>query len=369
MTRLICLWRAAPRRWSVLLLLLAAEMTYRLTRDNTALMDSWAQWVAMPVKRTLTQITGVLPFSLAECLLILCVVGGAALLGRWLWLAVKQRWGRLGQEALSLLCVAAAAYVTGNLLWGTAYYGSSFGAKTGLNPQPITVEQLAEVTAYFGRQASEACRQVPRDAEGHFAGEKADILAAAPGSYQAVEEEFPFLRGPEAPVKRVWFSKFMSRVDLTGFYCVYTGEANLNCHSPAVMLPSTICHEIAHQRGVAPEQEANFAAVLAATRSQDPMYVYSGWLLGYIHLNNALYEADPDRWEEIYTSLDPLVRLDLEDNNAYWRQFDTPLSELGEKVNDAMLKSNGQTLGVQSYGAVVDLLAAYYQQQWKGSTE
>ena len=35
--------------------------------------------------------------------------------------------------------------------------------------------------------------------------------------------------------------------------------------------------------------------------------------------------------------------------------------QVSEKVYDTMLKSYGQELGVRSYGAVVDLLIAWYQ--------
>ena len=37
-----------------------------------------------------------------------------------------------------------------------------------------------------------------------------------------------------------------------------------------------------------------------------------------------------------------------------------PKGRLGEQVYDSFLKSYGQDLGVRSYGAVVDLLVAYY---------
>lgn len=43
----------------------------------------------------------------------------------------------------------------------------------------------------------------------------------------------------------------MSRINYTGFFFPYTAEANVNVDSPLCMLPSTIAHELAHQRGVA----------------------------------------------------------------------------------------------------------------------
>lgn len=81
----------------------------------------------------------------------------------------------------------------------------------------------------------------------------------------------------------------MSYLDFSGFYFPFTGEANLNDESPACYLPANICHELAHQQGIATEQECNFVGILAAITAESPAYQYSGYLMGYVHLANALY--------------------------------------------------------------------------------
>ena len=146
------------------------------------------------------------------------------------------------------------------------------------------------------------------------------------------------------------------------FFFPFTGEANLNVHSPAVYLPSTIVHELAHLRGIASEQECNFLAVLASTTSGNPAYAYAGWLMGYIHLGNALYRVDPDTYWAIRETLPETVKADLNYNNAYWRQFqDTVVQTVSNKIYDTSLKAYGDERGMQSYGMVVDLLVVYYK--------
>ena len=128
------------------------------------------------------------------------------------------------------------------------------------------------------------------------------------------------------------------------------------------MLPSTVAHELAHQRGFASEQECNFLAVLASTTCGDPAYVYSGWLIGYIYLGNALYRVAPETYWAIREALPEPVQADLAYNNAYWAQFqDTPAQRASNKIYDGILKSYGDERGIQSYGTVVDLLVAYYR--------
>ena len=52
--------------------------------------------------------------------------------------------------------------------------------------------------------------------------------------------------------------------------------------------------------------------------SGDVDYGYSGCLLAYTYLGNALYEAAYSRWEAVYESLNDPVLLDMALNRAYW---------------------------------------------------
>ena len=201
-----------------------------------------------------------------------------------------------------------------------------------------------------------------RDENGLFAVPRETILADSVHAYDAVEKQFPFLAFDDPGVKPVRLSRVMSALDFTGVYCPFTGESNLNVDSPACLLAATAAHELAHQRSVSSEQECNFLAILASTTCGNDVYAYSGWLLGYIHLGNALYAADYGLWERVYFSLPETVRADLDDNNAYWRQFeDTTVKEVSNQVYDRFLKSYGEEDGMRSYGMVVDLLVAYYK--------
>ena len=51
---------------------------------------------------------------------------------------------------------------------------------------------------------------------------------------------------------------------------------------------------------------------------------------------------------------------DILANNAYWQQFESPVSKAADSAYSGFLQSYDQELGSKSYGAVVDLLVAYY---------
>ena len=55
------------------------------------------------------------------------------------------------------------------------------------------------------------------------------------------------------------------------------------------------------------------------------------------------------------------MRADFKAQSAYWDEFrDSAAQKASNTVYDSFLKSNGQELGMQSYGACVNLLVHYY---------
>ena len=261
---------------------------------------------------------------------------------------------------LGLACLCLTVWGITCVLWGVNYYADGFQEKSGIYAQPVTVEELERVATYFAENVGELADQVERDENGVFAVDRDDIFAESTAVYENISQEFPFLAREDRVPKKMFFSRLFSAMNFTGFYSPYTGESNLNVDSPACLLPATIAHELAHQRGIASEQECNFLAIAASTASDSPVYQYSGYLMGYIHLGNALYRADRDRWEQVYALLPEEVVADLRYHSAYWDQFEGLTAQVSQQIYDTTLRSYGQTDGIQSYGTVVDLLVAYY---------
>lgn len=339
---------------------------YFALRGNHTLMLQMSERFVRPAHRVLGTVCNLLPFSVAELIYALLVIFGIVYIIYSIVCLIKkpERLKRLYRLLLTLAAAAAAFYAGFCLLWGVYYYGDSFTEKIGLQAEPISAEQLAVVTRYFAGIANETADAVERDEDGFFAESRDSVMTRGETLYRDVEQLFPALEGREFRPKPVLCSKIMSMLQFTGFFFPFTGEANLNMDSPACMLPATVAHELAHQRGVAKEQEANFAAVVACLESGDETFIYSASLLAYIHLGNALHDADYETWKQVYYSLDDAVLRDFAQKNAYWERYeDTPVSKASDAVYTGFLQSYGQTLGLKSYGACVDLLVAYYYEE------
>ena len=317
----------------------------------------------MPLERAVAAVCYRADFSVAE--LLYAIAAGVVLL--WMGATVRRlitekgRRGRIVYRfVLTVVCTVLTVYAGFCLTWGIGYNTDSFQEKSGIHARPSTAETLAEVTAYFAGNLAACADDVPRDESGVCTLDRQAVLNRSASALDVLCGEFPFLRAETGGAKGFACSRALSALRFTGFYFPFTGEPNVNMDSPAAFLPATVCHELAHQRGITAEEECNFIGILAAVRSEDAGYRYSGWLTGFGYLSNALYSADREAWQTIRDALPDTVVADLRADNAYWAQFRGVVSKVSDTVYDGFLKSNGDTDGSKSYGVVTDLLMAYF---------
>ena len=354
------LWRLCPARHVVLLVSLAWLAAYFLLRGNKAVMNALCRTLVRPWHAFAGKLFSAVPFSVTEWVILCLVTLGIVLLILLVVRLIRRRWSKAYRTGMTVLSVSAALFALFCLWWGVLYYSDSFTEQSGLERRDISEQELETVTKYFAAQANALGEYVERGEDGVFTADKDAIFRRSADIYDGAEQIFPCLAAPAVRAKPVVLSRLLSYIHYTGFFFPYTAEANLNADSPVCLLPSTIAHELAHLRGVAREDEANFCAVVACMESGDDEYRYSGALLAYIYLGNALYSADYDAWHEVYSSLSEAVRADLTANNAYWKQFETTAADVSEKVYESFLQTYGDDRGMQSYGACVDLLTVYY---------
>lgn len=354
--------RLAPVRLGITLLcLLAVALIYALRVDEGAML--WVyEHVTHPYHLFMSKLCSHFAFSAAELVYAAAILGLAAYL---LWCVYRlirfpEKLWQLYRLVLTLAMAGAVFWAGLNVMWTPCYYAPGFAEQSGVDDGPLELEELETVTRWFAALASEYADEVPRDENGACTTDRDSVLDRAAGVFEGAAELYPFLDGEALRPKPIHFSRIMSYLDFTGFFPM-TGEANLNMDSPVFLLPSTSQHEIAHQRGVAMEQECNFVAVLSCLESEYADFRYAGAALAYIYLGNALAGADYEAYTEIYYSLSDTVRADFKAQSAYWDEFrDSAAQKASNTVYDSFLKSNGQELGMQSYGACVNLLVHYY---------
>ena len=341
--------------------LLAAALVLSIT---ARMVPGFAQWYSThlyPVwVGSIGRLTGYLPFSAAEILLYLLL---AAIALRAVRSAADIRKKQAGYKGAGwdLLLLAAALCFLYVVNCGINYHRDSFSESSGIQAEEYTVEELKEVCQWLTRKVEAYSDKVARKEDGGMVLEvplDENVIAAM----RELGEEYPELAGYYPKPKKLVNSWILSVQDLSGVYSPFTIEANYNGDMQDYNIPFTACHELSHLRGFMQEQEANFIAFLACSGSEEEAFVYSGYLMGWIHCMNVLYRADYDVWEEVRSQLPPEAEADLKLNSEFWARYDGRIAEVSNRINDTYLKANGQADGVKSYNRMVDLIVAYYKE-------
>ena len=355
------------RLW--ILLALPAAILLLLAAGN----PDFAEWYALHpyafLSRVGNAVTGIFPFSLAEILVILLLIGVPVAL-IWFLIHFFRSKGRrgvvLGKGLLNLLCFASVLLLLFTLNCGINYNRHTFAETCGLELRPSSTKELTDLSHHLAEKLNELRPLVKEDENGMMISSFSSLQeqgAAAREAFNTLHEECPLLSPGYSDPKAVMNSRVMSWFHITGVYFPFTFEANVNVDVPAYSIPATMCHELSHLRGFMREDEANFIGYLACCRSSSPDFQYSGYMLAFVYANNALYSADSEAASAVYSELSEGVQRDYAANTTYWKQFEGPMKEISNSVNNTYLKANGQEDGVKSYGRMVDLLLAEYRSQ------
>ena len=340
----------------------ACALLYVLFLCSSGFSDFFNRYISSIFRAVLAKLTGWIPFSLAEFLLLLIPV--------WVFLLTRiilKKFGDSLSELLSavvcVLCVVAIIFSTFTLGFAPAYRGSTLDEKLGLKQEEVSSEDLFRTAMILANHIEEESRNVYFGGDGFSVmpygySEMNDKLIAA---YNKVCDSHGFVQRLDSRIKPVMLSEAMSYTHITGVYTFFTGEANINVAFPDYTIPFTAAHELSHQRGIARENEANFMAFLVCVGSDDAYIRYCAYLNMYEYVMSALGSADIERYIEARYALPNNVSRELIAYSEFYEKYrDSVASEVSGTVNDTFLKLHG-TEGVKSYGMVVDLAVAYYK--------
>lgn len=319
--------------------------------------------VSRVVCRTLSRITGIVPFSVIEILIGLLLLTAAAGLVCFTVRMIR----RPGRLLRALRAASVVLLLAGLLLclfltvWGLNYFAPDIDTELGLEVRPRTVEDLTQVTAWLVTQLNDASAAVERSEDGTLAEtDFARISDLCCAEYDRMAEEHPFFAPSGGRAKPVLSWYLLSKLGITGIYLGFTGECNINGDVTPANLPFVMAHEMAHRMCVAPEDEANFTAYLVLRDSSAPQLRYSAYYSAFIYCYNALYRVDREAALDLFSQVDCGVYADIVQANERYDKYEGELQELSDKVNNFYLQTMQQPSGTRSYGEVVDLIMAQY---------
>ena len=348
-----------------------ALMTWGLTefaKAHGALVDMVYPYMSRLIQDFLAQWTAGVSACLWQVLAILLVVGLLASIVAMILL----KWNFI-QWLGWVLSGVVLLWTLHTGMYGLNQYSSPLADDIRLNMLVIgdSATPLINATTYFRDKANELANQVERNEDGSLKAptfQESAAQAADGFDYLVYEKNYPVFAGVTTPVKELGWADMYTSMGIAGITMPFTGEAAVNPNSPAITLPFTICHEMAHRMCIAPERDANLAAFLATTANSDPLYQYSGYFMAFRYCYNALAtittSTAANACNHLYAGINDNMRRDLE---SYWAYCDANIdddaSNFADSVNDTYIQASGDESGTKSYGEVTDLLLSWYWQE------
>ena len=336
---------------------------YIIMMNSVTFSDWFNGTVSALLRAFLADLTDWIPFSVGELTLWML-----PLILFWLLRhAIRRRcdtWRTAVVYVAILLSAVVTLFSVFVLGFAAGYRGSALEDKLELDRQKVSAEELYDTTTILieaiNRETAEITfYEKDFSAMPYTLDEMNRKLADA---YEDFAAEHDFITHTASRVKPVLASEVMSYMHITGVYSFFTGEANINVNFPDYTIPYTAAHELAHQRGIAREDEANFVAFLVCIGSDDPYIRYSGYLNVYEYVANALWRADKDLYYKATAHLNVEVKHEMTAYNRFYDKYrESTVSQVSNTVNNSYLQSQG-TPGTRSYGMVVDLAVAYYRE-------
>ncbi len=350
----------------LLLIPLALLIKWLLSLSPEFTEKYYSQGLYKIIMQPVSLLTGLVPVSVAELAIYLIVI---YLLVRLIYLIIKavqqHRWSVFLPFLANIVMIGSLWFFAQTMVWNVNYERLPFATNANIQVRDSSVDELEAMCKWLIKNTNALREQVKEDKNGVMTVENGfkSIVKRSTLGYKEVEKRYPFLGGKYGPPKPVLLSRLMSHTNIIGLYSCLTGEANIDTDIPPMAWASTTLHEMAHQRGYAREDEANYIAYIACMAHPDVDFKYSGSVMALQYSMNALYGADPDRYFALTNNYSSGYLRDLQNEQAYWKQFQGITKKVANKMNDTYLKLNGEEDGVKSYGRMIDLLLADFRNQ------
>jgi hypothetical protein len=322
--------------------------------QSAGFVQFYSQHLFPPIQSFRLMVFGLLPLSAGDVLYLLGGLWLVLTLIRWVYFirklgAYKER---LAGSLLNTINVALFVYFLFLLGWGGNYSKSPLAKSWGLsrekitNPESAKARDKAAVIAFNTFLLEKINTYAPR----YIVLPYSHINERAIAYYREYTDSRVKQNG--LGVKPTMFGYFMQRMGVDGYYNPFTGEGQINKELPVYMMPFTVCHEMAHQAGIAAEGDANLMAYAIGTAVNDPVFLYSAYLNLWLYANNRLYRYDSAGAKRLSDKLNPLTKAHIDTLEEISRKYHGVFSTYTSGIYDSYLRLQNQEEGIKSYSNV-----------------
>ena len=243
-------------------------------------------------------------------------------------------------------------------LWGLNYSRISVAENLGLADESFDIEKIENITG----RILERTRVLHESLSTHDTlpvsspYTKRQILDMTRSGYASLSEFLPQYAYHNPSIKNSIFSLPLTYMGFAGYLNPLTGEAQVDALIPELSYALTASHEVAHQLGVAYENEANFLGFLAAAMHEDPYFNYAAMLFALRYALSDIRRYDQQLFEDYLEQVPEGVLENLRESDRFWQSYQNPLEPLFKAFYDNYLKYNQQEDGLETYNQIMGLL-------------
>ncbi len=341
----------------VVSLIVLAVIQYIFTTSDAA-VSFYADYIFQPFQLLRNVSLGFIPVSIGDTIYVVLTVIIISLIIRWIYYLIKLK---LYKRALLLslfrtALAVAMGYVVFFIGWGGNYSKPAIAEHWGLALNHeleddsalikfdlYLINKMNEYAPLFAHQKFKDVERRSREYYKQFSGTK--------GRYSLLN------------IKPSLFGNLLEYSGIQGYFNPFTGEGQINKNLPDFLLPFVTCHEMAHQAGIAAEDDANFLAFVVCTNSNDPAFVYSAYFNVWLYANGKLRSRDSVLSKSLYKEINPVTMEHIYTLRRRREEFKSPLSKFSGYFYDNFLKLNQQEKGMESYDDVVNTVYAWEQKR------
>lgn len=316
-----------------------------------AVLSTYSKTIYPIISVVIRWISSLFTFALGDILYAVLIIYILKLIIQFFLRFKKNGWQKTDKLIIPIAILNALLifYISFKLLWGLNYSRPSISKQLNISDEKYSVKELVLLGNYFIDTLNKLQPKITKNLSYDIdkLREKAVI------DYQSLAQRNPFFNYPQPSVKPVFNSWLISKIGIEGYYNPLSGEANVNMELPPWVLPFVTCHEIAHQLGVAKEDEANLVAYLVGSNSKDVNFQYS---VNYNMLRYILLEIrikSPEDYLAMRNKIDAGVLANFKAENEFWAKYNGDMSKYMGVAFDKFLKLNNQKRGIKSYQNIV----------------
>ncbi len=253
-------------------------------------------------------------------------------------------------------------YVVFYSFWGLNYYRVPIKEKWQLQGE-YTFEELVYLTEKLIVESNRMQFQITQDSQVMVVNPYTNrqIFNMAIVGYDSLKTLHPNLAFQQLSSKKSLYSLPLTYMGFGGYLNPFTNEAQVNSLLPLYNFPTTTCHEMAHQLGIAPESEANLIGHLASVHHSDKYFKYSGYTYALRYCLSEIQHVNEKKYQELEQKIHPGILKNFAQTEALWLKYESPIESVSKNIYGNYLEVNQQKGGMKTYHAFVGLMIQYYK--------